>query len=252
MVRIGSARIDERGKISGGKAGDQTGKELSTQEWYRHSKGWRVLRPKDIGKADRIAQAMERACANSKIGYDQNQRNTLYNLAVKVGFDPAKVSSACETDCSALVRVCCAYAGIKLADFNTQSEASRLLASGEFSEMTGAAYTDKSDLLRRGDVLVTRTKGHTAVVLTDGSKAEPAKPETPDESKEAETGGAGKLVVTGNTVRLRRGAGTQFETAKIVSKGEKLDLMDAEGWAPVIVGGTVLWISEKYVEKAGD
>ena len=42
-VKIGSARIDERGKISGGKAGDQTGSEVGTQNWYKHSKGWRVL-----------------------------------------------------------------------------------------------------------------------------------------------------------------------------------------------------------------
>lgn len=46
-VIIGSARIDERGKASGGKAGDQTGKEVSTQNWYKHSKGWVLLRPKD-------------------------------------------------------------------------------------------------------------------------------------------------------------------------------------------------------------
>ena len=42
-VYIGSARIDERGKISGGAAGDQTGKEVSYQTWYLHSKGWVVL-----------------------------------------------------------------------------------------------------------------------------------------------------------------------------------------------------------------
>ena len=50
-VYIGSARIDERGKASGGQAGDQTGKEVSTQNWYLHSKGWVVLRPKDGAKA---------------------------------------------------------------------------------------------------------------------------------------------------------------------------------------------------------
>ena len=54
-VIIGSARIDERGKASGGKAGDQTGKEVSTQNWYKHSKGWVLLRPKDPEKAAKIA-----------------------------------------------------------------------------------------------------------------------------------------------------------------------------------------------------
>ena len=37
-VKVGSARIDENGRAHGGKAGDQTGKELSVQSWYRHSK----------------------------------------------------------------------------------------------------------------------------------------------------------------------------------------------------------------------
>ena len=34
-VKIGSARIDERGKISGGKAGDQTGNEVGTQNFHK-------------------------------------------------------------------------------------------------------------------------------------------------------------------------------------------------------------------------
>ncbi len=41
-VKLGSARIDENGHATGGKAGDQTGKEVSTQNWYKHNKGWRV------------------------------------------------------------------------------------------------------------------------------------------------------------------------------------------------------------------
>ena len=61
-VKVGSARIDENGRAHGGKAGDQTGKELSVQSWYRHSKGWRVLRCTDSAKAEKIAAAMEAAC----------------------------------------------------------------------------------------------------------------------------------------------------------------------------------------------
>lgn len=167
-VLIGSARIDEHGKAHGGKAGDQTGREVSTQNWYKHEKGWRVLRAKDADAAAKIAAAMRAACSNSKIGYDQYQRNTLYDAAKPVGFDPAKVSKPVETDCSALVRVCCAYAGIVLGDFTTGNQASVMLASGKFEELTGSKYTAKSDYLRAGDVLVTKSKGHTVVVLTDG------------------------------------------------------------------------------------
>ena len=43
-VIVGSARGDENWNASGGKAGDQTGKEVSTQSWYLDSRGWRVFR----------------------------------------------------------------------------------------------------------------------------------------------------------------------------------------------------------------
>ena len=171
-VRLGAAHIDERGKASGGAAGDQTGKEVSVRNYYVHSKGWRVFRPNDPVAGAAIATCMAAACANDNIGYDQGQRNTLYNAVKALAFDVRKLTTKVETDCSALVRVCCAFAGIMLADFNTSSEASVLLKSGKFTELTGDKYTKQADYLRQGDILVTKTKGHTEVVLTNGSKAE--------------------------------------------------------------------------------
>lgn len=171
-VKIGGASIDERGKASGGKAGDQTGRELKIQNWYLHSKGWRVFRCKDARKAGMIADDCRWACNNRHIGYDQSQRNTLYNAAKKFKFDCAEVVTNCETDCSALVRVCMAYAGIPSPDFYTSTEPSVILSTGEFVELTGAKYTKKSDYLRKGDILCTRSKGHTVVVLNDGPYAE--------------------------------------------------------------------------------
>lgn len=55
MVQIGSARLNESGKTTGGKAGDQTAREVSTQAWYMHIKGWivRGQRIRRCGK-DRI------------------------------------------------------------------------------------------------------------------------------------------------------------------------------------------------------
>ena len=173
-VKIGSARIDENGNATGGKAGDQTGKEVSTQNWYKHSKGWRVFRAKNSGVAEKIAFDMQAACDNPKIGYDQSQRDTLYSVAKLVGFNCAKVAASCETDCSALVRVCCAYAGVMLPNIRTTNEPKALLDSGDFVELTGAKYTDSPDYLKRGDILCTKTQGHTVVVLSSGSKAEVA------------------------------------------------------------------------------
>lgn len=179
-VKVGSARIDENGNAYGGKAGDQTGKEVSTQNWYKHSKGWRVFRAKSAAVAAKIAEAMQAACDNNKIGYDQWNRDTLYAQAEKVGFDVSKVTTACETDCSALVRVCCAYAGIMgiPSDFRTGNMPANLLATGAFVEMTGSKYTDQSTFLGKGDILVTKSSGHTVVVLNNGSKYENATTQT--------------------------------------------------------------------------
>lgn len=172
-VKIGSARADERGSITGGKAGDQkSGREVSTQNWYKHGKGWRVLRPISAEHAAAIAKCMQMACDNNQIGYDQYGRNSLYNDSKAYKFDVSKVTKATETDCSALVRVCCAYAGFDPGNFNTSSEARTLLATGKFTELKGTKYTDSSNYLRAGDVLVTKTKGHTVVVITNGPNAD--------------------------------------------------------------------------------
>ena len=165
VVRVGSAKGDEYGNASGGRAGDQTGGEVGTQNWYVHSKGWNGMRAKDSAVADKIA--MERACKNNLIGYDQDQRLTLYSAAKNVGFDPGKVTVACETDCSALVRVCLAYAGIKVEDFYTGNEVDAIMATGKFTRIPAAQLTS-SAYAKRGDILVTRTKGHTVVVLDNG------------------------------------------------------------------------------------
>ena len=197
-VKIGSARIDENGNAHGGKAGDQTGREVSTQNWYLHSKGWRVFRAKDPAEAEKIARCMEAACANNHIGYDQWERNTLYKAAEPLGFDVSKVTKNVETDCSALVRVCCAYAGIKglPSDFRTGNMPANLAKTGRFVELTGDKYQAKSTYLRRGDILVTKTNGHTVVVLSDGSKAEKNVPPV--------------------------AAGTPAETPKIYALGERV------------------------------
>lgn len=171
-VLIGSARIDERGKAKGGQAGDQTGKEVSMQNWYKHSKGWVVLRAKDTKKAQKIAQAMRAACTNDNIGYDQNQNKTLWNHVAGKSYDPAKATAKVETDCARLVRVCCAYAGIMATDFYTGNMVARLMATGEFIKLTASKYCDQSDYLAVGDILVTKSRGHTVVVLSNGSKTE--------------------------------------------------------------------------------
>lgn len=173
-VKVGSARHDENDNLKGGKAGDQTGIEVSKQNWYLHKKGWVVIRAKSAEAREKIAQDMEWACENPNIGYDQSQNYTLYNEAKKYGFNCSMVKIPCETDCSRLVRVCLAYAGIHVNTFYTGDEVDVLKKTGKFDILTSDKYCKSSEYLLRGDILCTKTTGHTVVVLTNGSKVDEA------------------------------------------------------------------------------
>ena len=234
-VYVGNAVCDENGHARGGQPGDQTGRELRIQPWYLNKKGWRVFRAKDPEVAKKIAWDCRAACENMAIGYNQSKRNTLYNAAKPFDFDCAKVTELCECDCSSLVRVCVLYAGIKVNDFNTTSEPARLLNTGAFDEMVGEKYTDESAYLREGDILVTRTKGHTLVILNDGDKAYDDDPEPepePEPTPEPPVEWAYKVLVIGDRVNVRDSdskAGNILFTAR---KGNRFDLIDfaPTGW----------------------
>ena len=162
-VIIGSARHDEHGACySGGKAGDQTGQEVSMQSFYVHAKGWVILRAKSSDIASKLADAMKLACNNENIGYDQSER---YGI-IKYGIN-TKTKTEC--DCSSLVRACIIYAsGKDVGDFNTSNERSVILKSGLFKDV--GSYK-QGDTLYNGDILVTRTKGHTAIVVSGAKKS---------------------------------------------------------------------------------
>ena len=168
MVKVGSARSNEKGGITGGVPGDQTGRECSIQNWYLHNKGWIVIRAVDEITRNHIARCMEDICENNNIGYCQTHRTSLYSAASIVGFNVRGVKIPCETDCSDAVRTCLAFAGIQLQPFTTGSMVNRLALTNKFDILNGSIYTTKPDYLCRGDILVTKTKGHTVVVLSDG------------------------------------------------------------------------------------
>ena len=174
-VLIGNARIDENGKAHGGAAGDQTAREVCIQNWYAYP--WNVvLRCTDAAMAEKIAEAMEYACANEHIGYDQYQRTTLFASVNALGWYPGnirKISGNVETDCSALVAVCvnCAFGSAKVSkDIYTGNEQAALLATGKFQALTDSKYLTSSAYLRRGDILL-NTVHHTAIVLSDGANS---------------------------------------------------------------------------------
>lgn len=166
-VTIGHASQDENKKASGGKAGDQTGKELYERGWYGE---WHnVLRAKQGSVRSAIASACSAACANDNIGYDQNERTTLYTQAKEAGWDLSKIAVKCECDCATLVSVCVNAAGIEVSkDIFTGNMVQALIDTGEFDVYTSADYCKSDKLLKVGDILMYRTgnNGHTVIVTS--------------------------------------------------------------------------------------
>lgn len=170
-IMVGSARIDERGNASGGAAGDQkqtsakndlTG-EVSMQKMYSHSKGWYILRPKSAAHAVKMADLMKAACNNANIGYDQGNRLGVVQHGIMT-------SVKTECDCSSLVREVVKEAtGKDPGNFTTANEAASLEATGLF-ESKRSYVSQSATPVYDGDVLVTKTKGHTVIVVSGNAR----------------------------------------------------------------------------------
>lgn len=174
VVKIGQATCDERGKATGGKAGDQTGREVAISNWsYSKTPGawnhWdKVLRAKDPKIAEKIAKSMKDACANDRIGYDlsSSDRGTLYDEAKRFGWDLSKIKVKCETSCVDLVSVCLNSAGIKTPKYWASKNVYKdLMATRKFECLVGKAYVASSDKLKPGDILNAPDAPHTAMVV---------------------------------------------------------------------------------------
>ena len=98
--KISNSGHDENNRYKNGKAGDQSGTEWCIRSWY--NRPWNVvIRFKDRKIANMLATLSIYAAKNNKIGYDQYQRTSYWSALKKAGYDPRKITTACEEDCSA-------------------------------------------------------------------------------------------------------------------------------------------------------
>lgn len=212
MVEIGGARINEYGTLEGGKLGDQTGKECMIEPWYKHEKGWYVLRAKDASKRKLIARDMRFICSNDLIGYSYWENcYGLLNASKPYGYDASKVNYPCDTNCVKAVITCAKYAGIDVGDCSTSDEVDTFMKTGQFDLLKDSEHCDKPDLLLEGDILVTRTKGHTVVVLSDGKAMDSIK-------WNCSTEYCGNYKVIGNS-NLRKYPSMDSEVITVVDSG---------------------------------
>lgn len=223
-IYVGHASLDENGNISGGTAGDQTGKEVCKRTWYSSPWDFMAIHP-DADVREKHAAAIEAAIANNKIGYDQNQRNTLNTQAAKVSYDLSKITTACECDCSSLQHVAAIASGAVASSeygsngWTTSTMKAKLKAAG-YKIVTTSKYLTSSPYCVRGAVYV-KSGSHTVCGLTNGAYYEQTleaagieitSSGTVKATEPAKSGPsssiAGTYKVTASALNVRNGAGT--------------------------------------------
>ena len=153
--------------------------------------------------------------------------------------------------------------GIDLGNFNTATEPSVLEKSGLFAKKVSVTASTK---FKPGDILVTKSKGHTVIIVSVDGSAPSGGTST---SKPAASGGttkvesarskdaaiAGKYKTTGN-LYLRVGAGTGKTAITLMPVGSSVQCYgyyttyNGTRWYYVAYGDKTGFCSSAYLRKA--
>ena len=233
--KISNSGSDERGKYSGGAAGDQTGREWAIINWY--NRPWTcVLRHPDPRVREKIAELSVKAAQNNHIGYDQNQRMSYWANLQKANYDPSLINVNCEADCSAGVIANTKAAGyllgipaLKNLGASYTGDMKRGFQNAGFQVLTESKYLTSFDYLLPGDILLYEGH-HTAVNLGIGSKATVQQQQSIPQVKTGLNKNpqwVGKVIAS--TLNVRTGAGTnnpQLKSYPSLAKGNLIDVCD--------------------------
>lgn len=217
-MTISNCGSDERGKYSGGQAGDQTRREWYVRSWW--NAGWNVvLRHPDAKTRNLIADMARKAAENNLIGYDQSQRLTFWEHLKASNYDPAQITIACEADCSSGVAAIVKGAGYRLGNIAMQNVSTSIYTGNERAALQAAGFTALYDskyltsdaYLLAGDILLNE-RSHTTINLTNGSRSGGSSVSIPSSSPSS----AGSIAVDGSwgqatTRAVQRALGTPID-----------------------------------------
>lgn len=255
---LSSCGHDERGKYSGGQAGDQTGTEYYIRTFYVPSYGWDcVLRHPDIRVGQKIAEIAEKAAKNNRIGYDQGQRLTYYSALKAEGWHPERITTPCEADCSASTAAAVIAAGHQLgltrlqqvSPSNVTWTLKQALTAVGFECLTERRYRTSDAYLIPGDIVLSEAH-HVVINLTAGTQAAKQPQSTKEETVKQYAG----VVKVSSYLNVRLGPGTRFGTVKLGGQEMRLPSgmvvsidKETEGWGRLT--GTGYWVSIQYIQK---
>lgn len=268
---ISNCGHDERGKYSGGKAGDQTEKEWQVINWY--NRPWKcVLRHPDAATRKLIAQMAKAAAVNNMVGYCQSHRGTFWTQLADANFDPAQITAPCEADCSSGVAAIVKGAGYRLGNEKLKNVSAACytgnlraaLKAAGFEVLTDKKYLTSDAYLLAGDILL-NDGAHVATNLTDGTKAsgesvtsgetKPSDSIRSEAARSRDKALSGTYIVLASVLNLRAGAGTNTKILATMPKGTKVKCYgyytSAAGtkWLYVAYKSMTGFASIKYLKK---
>lgn len=176
---VANSGHDENGRYSYGKAGDQTGTEWEIRKWYNYRYGWNcVLRYPDRSVGKKIAELARASANNDKIGYSQSDRLSFWKQLEKAKYNPSKIKTECNADCSSGVTAIVKAVGFlmkisKLQELSITNYTGSMKPNFRvigFEVLTDAKYLTSDEYLEEGDILLNYSH-HTCINLDKGSKA---------------------------------------------------------------------------------
>lgn len=279
---ISNSGHDERGKYSGGQAGDQTGTEWAVIPWY--NRPWNLIaRHPDAAVQVTIAELAKEAAENNNIGYDQSQRGTFWTALAKSGYRPKNIKVKCEGDCSAGVLAICKATGYLVGDSKlkainqngTTYTMRQILTQAGFKVYTDLKYLTSDKYLMPGDILLNE-KHHTAINLTrgalvpadgqaSGSSAKTQSDGCSDQNQALQTAkhyskslsGTYQVVTSGSDLNIRVKSGTAKDCTIVGSlkNGAKIsfwgyyNLVGSVKWFLVQSGNVKGFVSSQWLKK---
>lgn len=132
-MNVIGARINELGKVVGGKVGDQTLREVCVHKFEPYPWDFMLI-PKDRNIGAKAVEIGTAICKNENIGYGQPDRYTARQSIIANNGDISKAKG--DLDCSEFVRDCYELQGIELPNTVTTATLQHIF------EHTGLFNTD--------------------------------------------------------------------------------------------------------------
>lgn len=239
-ISIIHASIDERGNISGGNVGNQTGKEVCVRTWY--NKSWDYyIEPIDTELGNRASDLFESVAKSNKCGYDQSNRLSFYKSLVACNGDISKMGK-CETDCSSAIASIYKFLGVNInPSCTTRNIRSALVATGKFKVYSDTSHTRSDKYAKRGGIYL--KEGSHVVMAKDNGSARTTVP-TVQNTKTTTLNKKGIVVTKSTSLNVRILPDKNSTKVCSLKKGATVDIIGETGDWYKIEGG---YVSKDYI-----